>query len=150
MFVLHRKQTYGPPRSVTGIYFLSYLWMLIVPHRKHIYGPPWPVTEIVLLCSAITHQETLWENMQEFRSGYLFLGRMASSGMLRRVALVRTHVSEELSSSFIKVTRIGALRTKTLALTSKRNKLRRIITCIYDILLLYHISSHPASVVSYY
>jgi hypothetical protein len=32
---------------------------------------------------------------------------MASSGMLRRVALVRTDVSEELSASFITVTRIG-------------------------------------------
>jgi hypothetical protein len=44
---------------------------------------------------------------------------MASSGMLRRVALVRTDVSEELSASFIRVTRIGALGT-TLAVTSNR------------------------------
>jgi hypothetical protein len=35
--------------------------------------------------------------------------RNASSGMLRRVALVRTDVSEELSASFIRVTRIGKL-----------------------------------------
>jgi hypothetical protein len=35
--------------------------------------------------------------------------RMASSGMLRRVALVRTDVSEELSASFISVTRIGEI-----------------------------------------
>jgi hypothetical protein len=33
--------------------------------------------------------------------------RMASSGMIRRVALVRTDVSEELSASFIRVTRIS-------------------------------------------
>jgi hypothetical protein len=32
-----------------------------------------------------------------------------SSGMLRRVALVRTDVSEESSASFIRVTRIGEL-----------------------------------------
>jgi hypothetical protein len=36
---------------------------------------------------------------------------MASSGMLRRVALVRTDVSKELSASFIRVTRIGELGT---------------------------------------
>jgi hypothetical protein len=34
---------------------------------------------------------------------------MPSSGMLRRVALLRTDVSEELSSSIIRVTRIGEL-----------------------------------------
>jgi hypothetical protein len=33
---------------------------------------------------------------------------MVSSGMLRRVTLVRTDVSEELSASFIRVTRIGS------------------------------------------
>jgi hypothetical protein len=42
---------------------------------------------------------------------------MASSRMLRRVALVRTDVSEELSTYFIRVTRIGELGT-TLALTN--------------------------------
>jgi hypothetical protein len=36
---------------------------------------------------------------------------MASSGMLRRVALVRTDVSEELSASIIRVTRIRELGT---------------------------------------
>jgi hypothetical protein len=34
---------------------------------------------------------------------------MASSGMLRRVALVRTDVSEELSASINRVTRIDEL-----------------------------------------
>jgi hypothetical protein len=44
--------------------------------------------------------------------------------MLRRVALVRTDVSEELRSSFIRVTRIGVLET-TLAVTNNRRTLRR-------------------------
>jgi hypothetical protein len=39
--------------------------------------------------------------------------------MLRRVALVRTDDSEELSASIIKVTRIGELG-RTLAVTSNR------------------------------
>jgi hypothetical protein len=50
--------------------------------------------------------------------------RMVSSGMLRRVAFVRTDVSEEPSASFIRVTRIGELGT-TLAATSNRRTLRR-------------------------
>jgi hypothetical protein len=36
-----------------------------------------------------------------------FISRIASSGMLRHVALVRTDVSKELSASIIRVTRIG-------------------------------------------
>jgi hypothetical protein len=48
---------------------------------------------------------------------------MAYSGMLRLVALVRTDVSEELSASFIRVSRIGELGT-TLAVTSNRSKLQ--------------------------
>jgi hypothetical protein len=51
---------------------------------------------------------------------------MVSSGMLRRMALVRTDVSEELSASFIRVTRICELGT-TLAVTSNRRTLQRNI-----------------------
>jgi hypothetical protein len=42
--------------------------------------------------------------------------------MLRRVALVRTDVSDELSAFFIRVTRIGELGTR-LAVTSNRRTL---------------------------
>jgi hypothetical protein len=44
--------------------------------------------------------------------------------MLRRVALVRTDVSEELSASIVRVTRIGELGT-TLAVTINRSTVRR-------------------------
>jgi hypothetical protein len=44
--------------------------------------------------------------------------------MLRRVALIRTDISGELSVSFIRVIRIGELGT-TLAVTTNRRTLRR-------------------------
>jgi hypothetical protein len=49
---------------------------------------------------------------------------MASSEILRRVALEITDVSEELRASSIRVTRIGELGTR-LAVTSNRRTLRR-------------------------
>jgi hypothetical protein len=55
---------------------------------------------------------------------------MPSSGMLRRVALVRTDVSEERITSIIRVTRIGKLG-KMLAVTGNRNTrsvLRLLVT----------------------
>jgi hypothetical protein len=52
---------------------------------------------------------------------------MASSGMLRRVALVRTDVSEELSASFIRMTKIGEPGT-TPAVTSNRSVRQLLVT----------------------
>jgi hypothetical protein len=49
---------------------------------------------------------------------------MASCGMLCRVALVKTDISEELNASFIRVIRISELGT-TFAVTSRRRTLRR-------------------------
>jgi hypothetical protein len=57
---------------------------------------------------------------------FFFTWRMVSSEMLHRVVLVRTDVSEKLSASFIRLTRIGELGT-TLAVTSNRCTLRRNI-----------------------
>jgi hypothetical protein len=69
-------------------------------------------TRLNMPSDAIPHSHCL-ENL---KSDIEALRRIASSGMLRRVALVGTDVSEELSASFIRVTRIGELGT-TLAVT---------------------------------
>jgi hypothetical protein len=67
--------------------------------------------------------------------------------MLRRVALVRTDVSEELSASFIRVTRIGELRT--LAVTSNRRTLRRNINLVFLVALMKEaLSSSETSVIT--
>jgi hypothetical protein len=69
--------------------------------------------------SAIKGAESVSDRML-----YVILRRMASSGMLRHVALVRIDVSEELSASVIRVTRIGELGT-TLAITSNRHAAKK-------------------------
>jgi hypothetical protein len=53
--------------------------------------------------------------------------------MLRRVALVNTDVSVELSASIIRVTRIGELGT-TLAVTSNRRTLRKNIKILLTLM----------------
>jgi hypothetical protein len=68
--------------------------------------------------------------------------RMASSGMLRRVALVRTDVSEERSASFISVTRIGDVR-RLLVTASVVN-----ISQILDSLMKEELSSSETSVLT--
>jgi hypothetical protein len=62
---------------------------------------------------------------------------MASSGMLRHVALVKTDVSEECSASFIRVTGIGELGT-TLAVTSNRHTLCAFLNSVHTNPLLDH------------
>jgi hypothetical protein len=54
--------------------------------------------------------------------------------MLRHVALVRTDVSEELSASFIRVTRIDELGT-TLAVTSVVPSLSILVTLMKEALI---------------
>jgi hypothetical protein len=43
---------------------------------------------------------------------------MVSSGLLRRVALVRTYVSEEPGASFIRVTKIGGISSQRTSVAS--------------------------------
>jgi hypothetical protein len=65
-----------------------------------------------------------WNILLDLISNIFHEWRMVFSGMLRRVALVRTDVSEEPSASFIRVTRVGELGT-TQAATSNRCMLWR-------------------------
>jgi hypothetical protein len=75
---------------------------------------------------------SFWSSLQErwctwkqtVLHNHILYWRMASSGLLRRVALVRTDVSEEPGVSLIRVTKIGELGT-TQAATSNRRTLRR-------------------------
>jgi hypothetical protein len=64
---------------------------------------------------------------------------MVFSGMLRRVTLVRTDVSEELSTSFIRATRICELGT-TLALASNR---RTFLRSVRRLLVTARVPSSP-------
>jgi hypothetical protein len=78
-----------------------------------------------LLLHSLTNQSVLSQLNSEISHifwTYCILW-MVSSGLLRRVALVRTYVSEEPGAS-IRVTKIGELGT-TQAATSNRRTLRR-------------------------
>jgi hypothetical protein len=75
---------------------------------------------------------------------------MASSGMLRLVALVRTDMSEELSASFIRVTRIGELGTSLAASVRRLLITARVVpsTPILVTLMMEALSSSEMSVLT--
>jgi hypothetical protein len=75
---------------------------------SHRYRSPWPPKGQLYLCR--------WLTTRVLARQLMIWWRMPSSGMLRRVDLVRTGVSQELSVSFIRVTGVGELGT-TLILT---------------------------------
>jgi hypothetical protein len=54
---------------------------------------------------------------------------MVSSGLLRRVALVRSDVSEEPGASFIRVTKIGELGTAQAATSNQSTQRTSVASC---------------------
>jgi hypothetical protein len=78
-----------------------------------------PIWDVIFKTHFVRVKETFasFQKVTKPRSQINRHRRMASSGMLRRVALVETGVSDELSASFIRVTRIGEITT-TLPVTA--------------------------------
>jgi hypothetical protein len=74
---------------------------------------------------------------------------MVSSGMLRRMALVRTDVTEEPGASFIRVTRIGELRTTQTVTSNRLSSVRRLLVaaCVVpsSLILVTLIKEEPGS-----
>jgi hypothetical protein len=85
---------------------------LVTISRRHRLSLPSATADVYTSRSVLTY-------MRDLRFSRRWLWRMVSSGMLHRVAVLRTDVSEELSGSFVRATRIGELGT-TLAVTSDR------------------------------
>jgi hypothetical protein len=84
-------------------------------------------------------QDVITVSFMQSVNGFLHW-RMVSSALLRRVALVRTDVSEEPGPSFIRVTKISELGT-TQAATSNRRTLRR--NTMQLVLFLVHLFLSP-------
>jgi hypothetical protein len=80
-----------------------------VPHRRHIASPLQSPAGLCYVRFEVFTEMTM---------------KNASSGMLRRVALVRTEVSDKHIASIIRVTRIGELGL-TSGVTNNRSTLRR-------------------------
>jgi hypothetical protein len=98
--------------------------LAVCPHRTHIQTGL--QNNKIQECQVLSNPSKSKIIMQTLKQEgtQVFIWRMMSSGMLRRVALVRTDVSEEPGASFIRVTKVGALGT-TQAATSNRRTLRR-------------------------
>jgi hypothetical protein len=94
-----------------------------------------PVAVLARVRTAGHKTTNLKYNWSDLRFSRRWLWRMVSYGMLRRVALVRTDVSEKPSASFIRVTRNGELgktscnkrRTSVLTRATRRNILEDTI-----------------------
>jgi hypothetical protein len=92
--------------------------------RRGEAAKPLQLLQLIAICSTVAEtqgtERQVWGITKEIRWTQERMN--AVFWMLRHVALARTDVSEELSASIIRVTRIGELGT--LAVTSNRRTLR--------------------------
>jgi hypothetical protein len=85
MFVPHREHTYGPPRPVTAISLLSYVWMMISPLKKRTCRRQRLFTGVALHFAVLALCERHGERMGEKRNVYrLSVGKPEGKRPLRR------------------------------------------------------------------
>jgi hypothetical protein len=119
--VLNRRHITSLLQSTTGEFFVRFVVFTAVTMKNVVF---WDIeTPFVLHRRHIT---SLLQSTAGLRFSRQWLWRMSSSGMLCRVALVITEVSEERSTTIIRVKRIVELGT-TLAAARNRRTLRRNI-----------------------
>jgi hypothetical protein len=137
VFVPHRKHTYGPPRPVTEIALLSFMYMIFVPHRKHTYGPPRPVAEIALLSYMsmmfVPHRKDIWASMACYGNSYN--------------GFTRFQFCKSISAGYIIIRQLHSgskLLSFTQNISSRRNrKLSRPVLNYYTTIRLTQLPKNP-------
>jgi hypothetical protein len=115
-------------RVTQSVYrFLSPWWrrLYVLPKHCFLQEPHGVTSQKAPFSNSLNCFQILLDTqvLGNLRFSRRWLWRMVSSGLLRRVALVITDVSDEPGVSFIRVTKICELGT-TLAATSNRRTLR--------------------------
>jgi hypothetical protein len=78
------------------------------------------VFQVVIDCFVSAQKQNTTDLYKHITQSNIMTMKNLSFGILRRVALVRTDVSEELSASFIKVATIDELGTTLAIISSQR------------------------------
>jgi hypothetical protein len=96
---------YAAPRGSGHLDYSPMQWTLIRKEASEAVAPEHGYRKREWGKAGFNNQP--WSSMWDLRFPRRWLWRTSSSGMLHRVAPVRTDVSEEPSASIIRVTRIG-------------------------------------------
>jgi hypothetical protein len=114
-----------PNKGETWHTYVRFEVFTAVTMKKGVFWDVTPCGSCKNLSSWHTYLSVSRKSFQKSRKERLnifYNKKMPSSGMLHRLALVRTGVSEERIATIIRVARIGELGT-TLAVTNNRNTL---------------------------